>query len=57
MSQFMEAFLVPFDTIAAFVTCPPVKFQKGQLILRDAGRGSIASEVVLPEHTLQKNIK
>lgn len=46
MSNSLEAFSVTAETIAAVVTHPVVKFQKGQLILRDPGKGSIASEVV-----------
>lgn len=34
-SSSLEAFSVTAETTAAVVTCPAVKFQKGQLILQD----------------------
>ena len=46
MPSSLKTFSVIAETIAAIVTCPAVKFQKGQFIPGDPGRCSIASKVV-----------
>lgn len=56
MPSSLKTFSLIAETIAAIVTRPAVKFQKGQFIPGDPDRCSIASKVVLTVYILQKMV-